>query len=174
MRKRDVFTPEEDVLLQSIVEKYGENDWNLIAQHMKGRNSRQCRDRWKVKKTNIANEQSWTKEEDELLLKLVDQYGTKWKLIAPHFVDRSTRIIKKRYEMFHGDISQSITPENSVDGVFDDYQAYINAFHLPFDSENLDYFNLPEHSAPLFLREPNFQISISDEYPEPEAEQQRI
>lgn len=40
------WTPEEDALLQRVVEEYGAKDWNGIASNLPGRKSKQCRDRW--------------------------------------------------------------------------------------------------------------------------------
>ncbi|KAM3140074.1 hypothetical protein pb186bvf_007874 [Paramecium bursaria] len=39
----------------------------------------------------------WTKEEDDLLISLHDQYGTNWKKITEYFVDRSSKSLRERH-----------------------------------------------------------------------------
>jgi len=39
------WTPEEDALVVQLVEKHGARSWSTIAQHLKGRIGKQCRER---------------------------------------------------------------------------------------------------------------------------------
>jgi hypothetical protein len=91
------FTTTEDAYLRDVVERFGTNDWILVANQMPLRNPRQCRERW----TNylcptIAND-DWTAEEDELLEQKFAELGTKWKVITEFFPARSTNNIKYRW-----------------------------------------------------------------------------
>ncbi|KAH0787690.1 Myb-like DNA-binding domain containing protein [Histomonas meleagridis] len=97
--KRFQFTQEEDSLLISLVEKYGNSDWALIASMMKNRNSRQCRERW----ANYLNPEiktgKWTPEEDQLLLEKYNEIGPKWVKITKFMNGRSEIMVKNRYQV---------------------------------------------------------------------------
>lgn len=93
---KDKFRRDEDELLKKLVTKYG-NDWNLISNHMQGRNPRQCRERWK----NYVNPEllniPWTDEEDNLLSKKLAEIGTKWHVVAKFFPNRGINNVKNRW-----------------------------------------------------------------------------
>lgn len=88
------FTPEEDKKLREIVEQVGTTSWPNVAKYLKGRSSRQCRDRWNHYLSPSANLKEWTHEEEELLLSLYRQYGTKWAFIASLFPGRTAACVR--------------------------------------------------------------------------------
>ena len=94
---KEKFTQAEDDLLKYLVKKYGTNKWNLIGSLMCGRNSRQCRDRWNhyLCDENL-NHEEFTQEDDELLLKLYYEIGSRWTIIAKHFERRNSVIVRNR------------------------------------------------------------------------------
>ena len=94
---KEKFTQAEDDLLKYLVSKYGTNKWNLIGSLMCGRNSRQCRDRWNhyLCDENL-NHDDFTKEDDELLMKLYSEVGHRWTIIAKHFERRNSVIVRNR------------------------------------------------------------------------------
>lgn len=95
--KRRFFTQNEDMLLTKAAIQYNEKSWNIIAQCVPGRTPRQCRDRWmNYLKPNLKFD-PWTKEEDELLISLVNSHGTHWTKMISHFPGRSTNAIKNRW-----------------------------------------------------------------------------
>lgn len=95
--KRMKFSKEEDILLVEQVNKYGPRKWNIIAQALPGRTSRQCRDRYmNYLEAGLTNE-PWSSEDDRLLEHLFTVYGTKWSLISKHFNGRSSNNIKNRW-----------------------------------------------------------------------------
>lgn len=51
------------------------------------------------KANNLRTRCHWTKEEDQRLLDLHAKYGSKWTLIASHFVDRTPAGCKKHHEV---------------------------------------------------------------------------
>lgn len=92
------FTMEDDTILRALVATFGESSWILIAEHMPGRNSRQCRERWLNYLSPKLNRQKFTKEEDELLLAKVNEMGTKWVTISKtYFPNRTDQMVKNRY-----------------------------------------------------------------------------
>lgn len=95
--KRKAFTTAEDLILISLVNQIGTQSWERIAVHLPNRSARQCRERWiSYLSPNITNG-PWSTSEDQLLLQLVQQYGTKWTEISRYFINRSDANIKNRY-----------------------------------------------------------------------------
>jgi hypothetical protein len=93
------FSVEEDELLAYLVRELGTKGWKYIAQLMRTRNARQCRDRWNNYLNPALRMGGWTKEEDELLLKKYALFGSKWSKIAKHFKRRSDLSIRNRCHM---------------------------------------------------------------------------
>lgn len=96
--KKRKFSVEEDEQLEKLVEKFGTKNWVLIAEKMKNRNVRQCRERWKYfLSPSVSNKTTWEEEEDKLLLEQVSKIGPHWSKIAKLFKSRSDVAIKNRY-----------------------------------------------------------------------------
>ena len=108
--KRNKFTPEEDLALKTLVAQFGEYNWERIASHMPNRNERQCHDRWIYYLSPNINNEPFTKEEDELLFKLVSQMGGMWVQISKKFNKRSDKQIKNRWNLLKKSYN-SIKPE---------------------------------------------------------------
>jgi hypothetical protein len=91
------FTPEEDLRLRDIVDRWGSKDWVTVAKLMRDRTPRQCRERW----TNYLNpailNAPWTPDEDALLENKHRQFGSNWQVIAGFFPNRSKNNIKNRW-----------------------------------------------------------------------------
>lgn len=92
------WTKGEDDSLKRIVEKYGTNDWKLIANHFSDRSDIQCQHRWyKVLNPELIKG-PWTKEEDDKVQHLVKQYGPKrWTLISKHLKGRTGKQCRERW-----------------------------------------------------------------------------
>lgn len=102
IRKRCPFTKEEDNLLIELVQLYGtqcKNIWYVIAGHMKGRNVRQCRERYQLfLSKNVKKKEKWTDEEDEILLSKYSILGPHWKKYEQFFIGRTSYSIKNRFK----------------------------------------------------------------------------
>lgn len=102
IRKRFPFSKEEDNLLLSLVQFYGLQNkgvWNIIASHMKGRNVRQCRERYQLfLSQSVKKGEKWSAEEDQILLSKYEIYGPHWKKYEPFFVGRTSYSIKNRFK----------------------------------------------------------------------------
>jgi hypothetical protein len=73
--KKGGWTEEEDEILRKAVEDHNGKNWKKIAEQLENRTGVQCLHRWqKVLNPNLVKG-PWTKEEDELIIKLVEQYG---------------------------------------------------------------------------------------------------
>ena len=78
------WTDEEDRRLLYAIHKYGQNDWNVIADFCaNGRNRSQCAQRWNRVLDPRISKDPWTEAEEARLKELVDEHGEKsWKVIA--------------------------------------------------------------------------------------------
>ena len=90
------FTPAEDQIIQSLAKIEGSNDWNIIAQSVKTKSARQCRDRWNNYLNPNLNNTEWTKEDDDLLLQKFLKQGPKWKTFSLIFKGRSLNNVRNR------------------------------------------------------------------------------
>ena len=94
---RKSFSPEEDFKLKQLVAKYGQDNWTAIEKEMPGRNSRQCRERYRHYLSPNISHRPWTEEEDKMLLRMVNEVGSKWVKISKFFENRSDISIKNRW-----------------------------------------------------------------------------
>jgi hypothetical protein len=91
------FTDAEDAALTNLVRDLGTSDWQEIADHLPGRNPRQCRDRWVYYLSPEVGNGPWTVEEETLLLAKHNELGSSWKRIAPFFPGRTDINVKSRF-----------------------------------------------------------------------------
>ena len=88
--------PEEDNKLREMIERLGIPEisggkgsvktggvqWTDIAKEIPGRVAKQCRERWRNNLDPSVSRAPWTEEENEILLKRYDHYGSSWAEIA--------------------------------------------------------------------------------------------
>ncbi|RVE70329.1 hypothetical protein OJAV_G00063280 [Oryzias javanicus] len=92
------WTQEEDENLKILVNNFGKRDWNTISSFLPGRTQMQCMVRWKKHLDPEINKGYWTKAEDDKMLKLIDQYGTRcWSLIARELTGRTGKQCRERW-----------------------------------------------------------------------------
>ena len=88
-RHRIPFSGVDDIKLVKLVQAYGTNDWGKIAQLFGNRNARQCKDRWEYFICPNVSKEPWTKEEEDLLVQKYNELGSRWKVIAKFFPNRT-------------------------------------------------------------------------------------
>ena len=93
---REQFSADEDIKLTQLVSEYGEDDWESIASNMPNRNTRQCRERWLFYLSPSINKNQFTVSDDMKLIKLYNEYGPKWKVIAKSFDGRTHISLRNR------------------------------------------------------------------------------
>ncbi|XP_065209299.1 myb protein-like isoform X2 [Planococcus citri] len=99
------WTKEEDAKLKQLVEEYNER-FDLISKHFPDRSDIQCQQRWQKVVNPELVKGPWTKEEDDMVLELVEKYGPKkWTLIARHL---KGRIGKQCRERWHNHLNPNI------------------------------------------------------------------
>lgn len=99
----------EDAKLVELVKRAGTDEaigWNEISDNLPGRTDVQCRARWKNHLQPDLIKGPWTKEEDDLVIELVNKHGPrKWAFIAKHL---KGRIGKQCRERWHNHLNPEI------------------------------------------------------------------
>ena len=65
-----------------LVMKHGPKRWSVIAQQIKGRIGKQCRERWHNHLNPDVKKEIWSEEENEILIKAHAEMGNRWSEIA--------------------------------------------------------------------------------------------
>ncbi|KAI9191105.1 hypothetical protein LWI28_003648 [Acer negundo] len=103
------WTAEEDEILRRAVQRFKGKNWKKIAECFKDRTDVQCLHRWQKVLNPELVKGPWSKEEDEIIIELVDRYGPKkWSTIAQHLPGR---IGKQCRERWHNHLNPSINKE---------------------------------------------------------------
>lgn len=113
--KRNFFTKDEDHLLTRAAIKYKQSSWNKIAQCVPGKTPKQCRDRWTNYLQPSLNFEPWSSQEDQLLISLVNKYGTHWTRMKKHFPNRSTNSMKNRWYKLIKNQEKAINSKKMMD-----------------------------------------------------------
>jgi hypothetical protein len=112
---RKKFTANEDAILTCLVGQFGHLGWDVIASHMPGRNSRQCRERWKHYLSVGFTDEPWTKSEDALLLEKKRELGPRWTKISRFFERRSDIQVKARWTKLNQREQLALTRSGAAD-----------------------------------------------------------
>lgn len=140
---KNYFTEEEDKLVLKFVCLLGKNNWAGVAALMKNhgynRNARQCRDRYFHNlDPRINNDSDWTKEEDDLLIKKVEEEGKRWKSFERYFTGRTEVGLRNRYHiLIRKKVKKEIKVHEKIDILSDKFSfldSYYDANIKPFTS----------------------------------------
>jgi hypothetical protein len=94
---KKLWTHEEDQKLIQLVNSSKGRNWKKISQLLFTKTPQQCAYRYNKLMSNM-NKRKWSRNEDIILIELIEIYGHNWKEISQRMEERTFEEVKERYE----------------------------------------------------------------------------
>ncbi|KAF3444725.1 hypothetical protein FNV43_RR14418 [Rhamnella rubrinervis] len=185
--KKGLWTPQEDAKILAYVSKYGIGNWTLVPKKAGlNRCGKSCRLRWTNYLRPDLKHDSFTPQEEDLIINLHQAIGSRWSLIAKQLPGRTdndvknywnTKLRKKLYNMgidpvthkpfsqicsdfasFHNNLNYTLTPNSDPSSVVAGL-PYTNMVSSPIIEQVQDNSSV-NHSSLDFLGQ--FQLVNQD------------
>lgn len=133
-------------MIKKMIDEFGdgERQWGVIAQRLgTGRNGKQVRERYINVLDTCIRRGGWTEEEDEIILKMFHQIGTKWSEISKYLEGRPENMVKNR---FHSHIKKRLNDylhdeiEMDRENMDSEYES-VNGYPHHYENHNNNNMN---------------------------------